>query len=66
MSRARARAFDLTSRAPSEEELLRRRQAEGRRTGLIGDLHGQLLEPAPIPTQAPQPTGWVAEDQPID
>lgn len=57
MSKARALAFDLVARPLSDEERQRRRQAEGRRTGLVGDLSGRVLEPAPAPTQAPRPVG---------
>jgi hypothetical protein len=66
MSRVRARAYNLVTKVPSEEELLRRRQAEGRHTGLIGGLNGELLEPARSPTAAPSQTGWQAEEDTID
>jgi hypothetical protein len=66
MSKARALVFSLVTQPPSEGELIRRQQAEGRRTGLIGGLHGEVFEPAPLPTQAPRPTGWEADQNTID
>lgn len=66
MSRVRALAYDLVTEAPPEEELRRRRRAEGPRNGLIGGLTGKLFEPAPVPTQAPRPTGWQADEHTID
>lgn len=65
MSKARALTFDLIRQAPSEDELARRQAAAGRRTGLVGDLDGHLLEPAPAPSQAPRVTVW-AEEATID
>jgi hypothetical protein len=66
MSKVRARTFNLVSTPLSEEEHERRRLAEGRRTGLIGGLNGQLFEPAPKPTQAPRETGWEADPETLD
>jgi hypothetical protein len=61
MSKVRALGYDLATRAPSEEETSRRREATGPRTGLVGDLYGRLLAPAPVPTKAPHVAAWADE-----
>lgn len=66
MSRVRARAYEIVTGASSDEELLRRRRAEGRRTGFIGGLEGEQLKPSQDPTQASRRTGWVADPDAID
>jgi hypothetical protein len=65
MSKVRALSFDLTGQTPSEDELARRLAAAGRRTGLVGDLDGRLVEPAPVPSQASRVIAW-ADERPID
>ena len=55
MSKASEVVLDLVTRPQSSAQILARREAERPRTGLIGTLDGQWVEPAPIPTQVAEP-----------
>jgi hypothetical protein len=47
MSKASEAVLDLVTRPQSSTQILARREAERPRTGLIGTLDGQWVEPAP-------------------
>ena len=55
MSKASEVVLDLVTRPQSSAQILTRRKAERPRTGLVGTLDGQWVEPAPASKQAPKP-----------
>jgi DNA-binding response OmpR family regulator len=54
MGKATELIDDLIARPLSPDELRARREAAKPRHNLVATSHGQLVEPAPAPTQAPR------------
>lgn len=54
MSKASDLVLDLVTRPLSPKQNRERKEAERPRTNLVATLDGQLVEPAPTPTQTPR------------
>jgi len=55
MSKASEVVLDLVTQPQSSAQILARQEAERPRTGLVGTLDGQWVEPASTPTHVAKP-----------